>query len=81
MNEITTPDGRHIAVGQIWADADWRSQGRTVRIVGIGSKHVYVETVTLTGGVPAPKRKPTRILQKRLRPNSTGYRLINESTS
>lgn len=79
-SETTGPDGRRVAVGQVWADNDWRSRGRTVRIVGIETNRVLVETVTGTGGKPAPKRKPTRILLNRLRPNSTGYRLVSDPT-
>lgn len=76
--ETTSPDGRRVAVGQIWADNDWRSKGRTIRIVGIGASRVTVETVTVAGGEPAPKRKPASILLSRLRPNSTGYTLISD---
>ncbi|MDD4865635.1 MAG: hypothetical protein PHQ28_00400 [Mycobacterium sp.] len=77
MTETTAPDGQRVALGQIWADNDWRSKGRTIRIVGICSNHVLVETVTGVGGKLAPKRQPTRILLNRLRPISTGYRLLS----
>lgn len=78
--EAIAPDGQSVEIGQIWADNDWRARGRTVRIVEIVGKHVYVETVTGVGGKPAPKRKPQRILLHRLRPNSTGYRFVSDPT-
>lgn len=77
-----TPDGKRVVVGQVWADNDWRSEGRTVRIVSVGASRVIAEVLTERfGKVPRSKRQ-TRILISRLRPNSTGYRLIQDvSTS
>lgn len=80
VTDTTTPDGRRVAVGQVWADNDWRSRGRTVRIVAIEKNKVLVETITGIGGKPVAKRRPTRILLNRLRPNSTGYRLVSDPT-
>lgn len=76
--ETIPPDGRRVAVGQIWADNDRRSKGRTVRVVGIEANRVSVETVTGVGGKPAPKRKPASILLNRFRPNSTGYSFVSD---
>lgn len=78
VTKTIAPDGRRVVIGQIWADNDRRAKGRTVRIVEIVGKHVYVETVTGVGGKPAPPRKPQRLLLHRLRPNSTGYRFVRD---
>lgn len=35
-----------VEVGQIWADNDWRMEGRTVRVIDIVGTKVIVENVT-----------------------------------
>ena len=77
--ETTTPDEQRVAIGQIWADNDWRSKGRTVRIIDIGATRVTVETVTAVGGGPTLRPTKTRILRNRFRPISTGYILVSDS--
>lgn len=79
VHETTAPDGQRVAIGQIWADNDWRSKGRTVRIVEIGASRVTVETVTGVGGGPALRPTRSRILLNRLRPTSTGYVFVSDS--
>lgn len=78
--EAITPTGQRVVVGQVWADNDWRSLGRTVRILEIDVSRVTVEVLTERGGEKPSKRRRTRILINRLRPNSTGYRLVSEPT-
>lgn len=68
-----------VVVGQIWADNDWRSKGRTIRIIEVGPSRAVVEVVTDVGGGKPRKRRQTRILLNRLRPTSTGYRLVQDA--
>lgn len=76
---MTTPK-----VGQVWADNDKRSTGRTVRIVAVGRTHATVELVGQRGrparGHEAKQKaepgRRTRIRLDRFEPTSTGYRLI-----
>lgn len=68
-----------VKVGQVWADNDWRSQGRTVRIVAIGVQRATVEVLTVVGGAPARNPRQTRVRLARFKPTSTGYRLIEEA--
>lgn len=59
-----------IRVGQIWEDNDKRFGTRRLRIEQIGVSHVVVENVET--------RRRTNVAIQRLRPNSTGYRLVAE---
>jgi hypothetical protein len=66
-----------VEVGQVWADNDSRSTGRTVRVVAIEGDKAVVETVTYSKHVyVGGGRKQSRIALKRFKPNSTGYRLV-----
>jgi hypothetical protein len=68
--------------GQIWADNDPRCEGRQVRITAVDGTHATVELIAtrdrplLTGQKPAPIGRQTRILLRRFKPTSTGYRLV-----
>lgn len=65
--------------GQIWADNDPRSVGRTLRVVSIG-KH-SARCVVLTAAVDGPPStvgKTRMIVLDRFRPVSNGYRLIKD---
>jgi hypothetical protein len=91
MRKRTLPDVRP---GQVWADNDPRSAGRTLRIVevqGIGdSARARAEILTNTShaqrlvDAKSPyardmRGKSTRIAVLRFKPNRTGYRLIADS--
>lgn len=64
--------------GQIWADNDWRSKGRTVRVLEVGAVRVDVEVLTAVGGEVLAKPRRVRIRRDRFKPTSTGYRLLTE---
>ena len=76
------------AVGQVWADNDPRSAGRTFRIDLVKGAHAHVTILTNTdftqydidNGHPSWRRdmrgRQSRILLTRLRPTSTGYRYL-----
>lgn len=65
-------------VGQIWESNDWRARasGRAAetrfRIDEVLPHGVVVRNIS---GLPRPRT----ILTRRLRPNSTGYRLVQEA--
>ncbi len=68
--------------GQIWADNDGRSQGRKVKVLEVhqGEREPYaiVQVIAVAhGSLPLDPKKPrkTRVVLRRFRPNSTGYRL------
>lgn len=63
------------AVGQVWADNDWRQDGRQVRIDSLNETHADVTVVANCHGRRTGQR--TRIRLDRLRPTSTGYRLVS----
>lgn len=63
-----------VRVGQVWADNDWRSEGRTVMVMEIVGDRAICS-------VAWPNHKHLRrtaIALRRFRPNSTGYRLISD---
>lgn len=64
-----------VQVGQMRADNDKRSEGRTLRVdaVDVRYTHCTVLTAATTGGRTGHH---VRILIERMRPTSTGYRLI-----
>ncbi|GAA0918604.1 hypothetical protein [Nonomuraea longicatena] len=59
-----------VQVGQVWADNDKRASGRTVRVENVDGR--YVQVVDSRG-------RRSRILIERMRPTSTGYRLLEEA--
>lgn len=63
------------AAGQIWEDADPRSEGRRIRLVSITDTHAVAEPVVRRGfgHQAAPGRRSTRIRLNRLQPTNTGY--------
>jgi hypothetical protein len=79
-----------VRVGQVWADNDKRSTGRHVRVVEVREKHAVVELVAQRGRAwsglrsgEAQRAKPgrrTMIRLERFKPNSTGYRLIEDAS-
>ena len=77
-----------VKIGQVWADNDARSVGRTVKVIDIdhpqapGLRYALVETVTDPTDYPPEKPrigKRSRIRLDRFRPTSTGYRLVEEA--
>jgi len=74
------PMRTRVKKGQIWADNDKRSKGRTLEVISVWKKHVFCEVLTLVGGGQPGlhDRKETRIRLDRMWPCSTGYRLIKD---
>jgi hypothetical protein len=76
--------------GQVWADNDQRSAGRTVRVERIeGDKAICTVLTNITStqahldgnvaaawGVRDTRGKTTRISLARFRPTQSGYRLV-----
>lgn len=70
-----------VRVGQIWADNDTRCRGRTLKVVELNlcvdSPFAVCEVVTDAEGSPTRAvGRRTKISLKRLKPTSTGYRLL-----
>ncbi|MFE0642116.1 hypothetical protein ACFW2Y_10985 [Streptomyces sp. NPDC058877] len=62
--------------GQVWADNDRRSAGRTVRVDEVDTRYAYC--TVLTASTPGGRTgQRTRIALERMRPTSTGYRLLD----
>lgn len=79
-DSITNKHGTEIRAGQIWADNDSRSEGRTLRVCAIELGCAICEVVTEIGGKkPARLGRKVRIKLDRLHPTSTGYRLVSEA--
>lgn len=69
--------------GQVWADNDRRSNGRTVRVLRVDETHAVVTVLTARKSAPPAERQRAvgaerRIRLDRFKPTSTGYRLIEE---
>ena len=62
-------DGVLLQEGQIWEDCDKRVSGRKLRLIRIGTEWCMFQN--LNGG-----RTTVKILTRRLRPTSTGYRVV-----
>lgn len=76
--------------GQIWADNDWRSAGRTIRVLEIVGDKALCQVVTNSDDVQQKvdhkspwvtdrRGKNTGISLRRFRPTSTGYRLVQNA--
>jgi len=75
-----------VRVGQVWEDCDKRNPGRLVKVLRIFTKSyrqgfkkaeaLFVECEVLGEVGSYAKGKKTTIRASRLRPGSTGYRLI-----
>ncbi|WBP89504.1 hypothetical protein [Kitasatospora cathayae] len=72
---------RIIRPGQIWADNDKRGYGRKIRVEAVDATHATVVPVAVTpqGAVTLLPGRQTRIRLDRLRPTSTGYRLVRDA--
>lgn len=77
-----TPD---VKPGQVWADNDQRSAGRTIRVDRIeGDKAVCTiltnrDAADLNDWGTDMRGRQVRIKVSRFRPTSTGYRLVEEA--
>jgi hypothetical protein len=68
-----------VRVGQVWADNDSRSSGRTLRVDAVDVRYAYC--TVLTAGEPGGRTgRHTRIALERMRPTSTGYRLVGDTS-
>jgi thioredoxin reductase len=66
-----------VKVGQVWADNDPRSAGRTIKVISVGTNTVRCEVLTVaTGSSTRRLGSTTMISRDRFRPTSNGYRLI-----
>lgn len=57
--------------GQVWEDCDQRARGRRITVEHVGGRYAYVKD---------SRGRHSRIAIERMRPTSTGYRLLKEST-
>jgi hypothetical protein len=73
---VEIPDVR---VGQVWADNDKRSAGRHVKVVAIEVTLKQAVVRPCTPGGQLTGARVTRIRLARLRPTSTGYRLVSDA--
>ena len=62
--------------GQVWADNDRRCKGRTVRVDSTDGRFAYCTVLTDRGGEKPLRARTVRIAIERMRPTSTGYRLV-----
>ena len=67
----------NVNVGEVWAENDRRSVGRTFRVDSLDQDYVFVTVLTVAVnasdiGIGASKR----ILRRRFRPVASGYRLM-----
>lgn len=85
MKAREVPDVRP---GQVWADNDWRCEGRTLRVVEILRPELGllspVLCVTVTDSTKYPPERPrvgkeTKVRLDRFRPTSTGYCLLQDA--
>ncbi|MFC6080981.1 hypothetical protein [Sphaerisporangium aureirubrum] len=76
--------------GQVWADADPRNAGRTVRIDSVDSRHAFYTVLTNStkaqddidrggGHFTDTRGRKSRILLHRMKPTSRGFRLIQDA--
>lgn len=76
-----TAERVEVRPGQIWADNDPRSEGRTIRIEFVGSESAACRILANPTAAHADRRgKITRIRLDRFRPTSNGYRLLGDSS-
>jgi hypothetical protein len=58
--------------GQVWEDCDKRMNGRRIKVEKIDDKYAYCHRVAFGGW-------KVRILLSRMRPNSTGFKLVENA--
>lgn len=72
-----------VRVGQVWADNDPRSVGRTLEVVAVDSTHATCKVLTgrlpeVNNGFVSTPVKSTRVRLDRFRPTATGYKLVKD---
>ena len=69
-----------VKVGQIWADNDPRSRGRTIKVISIAGEKAVVECVSVARNVGLHNvGRKTVVSLKRFNPNrQTGYTLVQD---
>lgn len=74
-----------VRAGQVWADCDWRNEGRTLRVDALEGEKAVCTVLTVKDGFPAAsgqfKARQVKILLRRFKPTSTGYRLVQDVPS
>lgn len=69
-----------VAVGQVWADNDWRQAGREVQVESINEGYAIVRVIrhpkAPSAVMAANDGHRTRIRLDRFRPTSTGFKLV-----
>ena len=80
----TTQTHPEVRPGQIWADNDVRSRGRQIKVLAVVDGKATCTVVRAADPVASNAGRPpagrvTRISQRRFRPNSTGYRLVQDA--
>lgn len=84
--------GGEVQPGQVWEDCDPRSEGRAVRVERLfrreGQKYACTEPYALCtviadrkGARRSSVGRKVQIALRRLRPGSTGYRLVTPTTN
>ena len=65
-----------VNTGQVWADNDQRSAGRTLRVDAVDGDRAVCTVLTVATDSTAKPGRQVRIALTRFRPTSTGYRLL-----
>lgn len=86
---MTTTEQPTVRPGQVWADNDSRSEGRTLRVDSIedvkycgGASHPTAICTVLTPANNYPQGRTghqVRIRVSRMKSTSTGYRLVSDA--
>lgn len=71
--------------GEIWEDCDWRSAGRRLKVREVIDPRGDVEPYVVCEIIAAPKTprtvgRLTTIRRRRFKPNSTGYRKVQDAS-
>lgn len=69
-----------VEVGQVWADNDWRADGRKIEVVELTPTHAICVVVANAAGANSVGKR-TKIRLDRFRPTSTGYRLVGDEVT
>lgn len=69
-----------VQIGQVWADNDTRTEGRTVKVEEINGDKAVCRVLAPPFDYPQGRvGHTTKIAIRRFKPTSTGYRLIREA--
>lgn len=69
------PEDVVVKVGQVWADNDKRSADRTLKVLAVVDGRALVQEIT--GRNPG---RTTKVSVSRMKPTSTGYKLVEDSS-